>query len=167
MALFRLSIDLVAVMRNGAPVGRMMADNVTCKDAMNVETNVTASRKLSGAIMIAGGAMLFLSACATNVEPPAAAVIVEPPSAPAFRADDVLGKSAADIDALFGDPGLVRREGAGEFRRYALADCNLIVILYPDDKTAPSGSTVKTLYASAKSAAAPSADTTACLAAGL
>ena len=49
---------------------------------------------------------------------------------------DVLGASADEIDALLGEPALVRREGAGEFRRYGLKTCSLIVILYPDENAA-------------------------------
>jgi len=58
----------------------------------------------------------------------------DPPSKPAFRAEDIAGKAAGDLDALLGAPDLQRVEGAGEFRRYMLADCALLVILYPDDK---------------------------------
>lgn len=47
-----------------------------------------------------------------------------------------MGASAGDIDALLGAPALVRREGAGEFRRYGLETCSLIVILYPNENPA-------------------------------
>lgn len=55
------------------------------------------------------------------------------PAKPVFRLADIAGKAAGDLDALLGAPDLTRVEGAGEFRRYKLADCALIVILYPDD----------------------------------
>lgn len=56
------------------------------------------------------------------------------PEKPVFREADIAGKEAADLDALLGAPDLTRSEGAGEFRRYRLADCALLVILYPDEK---------------------------------
>lgn len=52
---------------------------------------------------------------------------------PAFRVADFDQKDGAALDALLGAPDLTRVEGAGEFRRYMLADCALIIILYPDD----------------------------------
>lgn len=55
------------------------------------------------------------------------------PVAPVYAAGDILGAEAGAIDALLGPPALTRREGEGEFRRYALKECMLIVILYPDD----------------------------------
>lgn len=55
-------------------------------------------------------------------------------SKPMFVASDIAGKAGADIDTLLGAPDLMRIEGAGEFRRYSLAECALIIILYPDDK---------------------------------
>ncbi len=53
---------------------------------------------------------------------------------PAFVAGDLDGKTAGEIDKALGIPDLTRIEGAGEFRRYALDQCALIVILYPDEK---------------------------------
>ncbi|MEM9169307.1 MAG: hypothetical protein AAGC56_06595 [Pseudomonadota bacterium] len=83
-----------------------------------------------------------------------------PPAAPVFVQSDIRGKSADAIDALLGAPGLVRREGRGEFRRYALARCNLVVILYP-----PEGAGHLEAVAGEAGAAKPDLD--ACLAAGL
>ena len=116
-------------------------------------------------------AFITLSGCAatTNPGPPLQKATSTTPAAPAFKADDVMGKSAQEIDALFGDPALKRREGNGEFRRYALADCNIIVILYPDEKDTGSEppSHVRTFYASAKTAGAAKPDADRCLATGL
>ncbi len=53
---------------------------------------------------------------------------------PAFLAGDLNGRTVAEIDKALGTPDLTRIEGAGEFRRYALAQCALLVILYPDEK---------------------------------
>ena len=47
-----------------------------------------------------------------------------------------MGAGADEIDALLGEPALVRREGTGEFRRYGLKTCSLIVILYPNENPA-------------------------------
>lgn len=78
--------------------------------------------------------MAALTACATDN------VAVRGPSPgasalqkPAYRLSDVAGKQAADLDALLGAPDLTRNEGSGEFRRYSLASCALIIILYPDE----------------------------------
>jgi hypothetical protein len=83
-------------------------------------------------------AALIASGCATvDSGAPAAAtpsVTKDLPSKPAFRAAEIEGKTADDLDALLGAPQLLRVEGAGEFRRYMLADCALLVILYPDEK---------------------------------
>ena len=80
-----------------------------------------------------------LSACATTGED-AAETTQAPaikkavvPTEPVFVKADVMGRSAAALDELFGQAALVRREGAGEFRRYTLAECALIVILHPDE----------------------------------
>ena len=66
---------------------------------------------------------------------------------PGVAAAALMGADAARLDGLLGAPGLVRREGAGEYRRYDLPDCALIVILYPEDGAAP---TVSHLEAAAK-----------------
>ncbi len=56
------------------------------------------------------------------------------PEEPVFHMADIVGKEAAGLDALLGAPDLTRSEGAGEFRRYRLADCALLIILYPDEE---------------------------------
>ena len=80
--------------------------------------------------------LVAASACATTSAPSAsskAGAHDTPPGEPVFIAADLSDKSADEIDGVLGAPDLVRVEGAGEFRRYALADCALIIILYPDD----------------------------------
>jgi hypothetical protein len=58
----------------------------------------------------------------------------------------------------------VRTEGAGEFRRYALADCSLIVILYTNEKGEFSAGH---LDAAAKVSGEEEPDLDGCLAKGL
>ena len=82
--------------------------------------------------------MLFslAAACATTPEEPALKISAPKPAAPAvpvYVLSDVMGASAGRVDALFGEPALTRKEGTGEYRRYALTTCSLIVILYPDE----------------------------------
>lgn len=84
-------------------------------------------------------------------------------SKPAFVASNIAGKAAADIDALLGAPDLMRIEGAGEFRRYSLADCALIIILYPDDTGTRRATQIA---ASALKAGEPKPDLDQCLARG-
>lgn len=89
---------------------------------------------------LAAGAfvMLAATACATTGEE-AGPVVAGPPKpvAPVFEAKDVLGAAGSKVDAMFGPPLLTRREGAGEYRRYRLKTCTLIVVLYPDETGAP------------------------------
>lgn len=82
-------------------------------------------------LFLAGG--LIFTSCAAAPEEPAVIALPEEPQGPAYQLNEVLGASADDIDALLGAPALVRREGSGEFRRYGLKACSLIVILYPDE----------------------------------
>lgn len=89
---------------------------------------------------ILGGLALSLVAagCASVAETKdpvsgAAARREQAPGEPVFRAADIAGKAGPEIDALLGAPELTRVEGAGEFRRYMLAECALLIILYPDD----------------------------------
>lgn len=78
-------------------------------------------------------AALSAAACATTeAEKPAAPAEPVAPPPPAYVLDDILDMSGDAVDALLGPPALVRREGEGEYRRYALSACTLIVILYPD-----------------------------------
>lgn len=126
-----------------------------------------AKRRLG--VLTLAAAALAASGCATSGEKPAS----EPqarsasgstgPSRPVFRVRDVMGKSAEELDSQFGKPALVRREGPGEFRRYALKDCSLIVILYPDDKGEKTAGFVDS---SARASGADKPDLDACLARG-
>jgi hypothetical protein len=112
---------------------------------------------------------LAASACATSGEKPATPRVADTPSSspapskPAFRVRDVMGKSAEELDKQFGAPALVRREGPGEFRRYALKECSLIVILYPDDNGQKTAGFVDS---AARAAGAQKPDLNACLARG-
>ncbi len=59
--------------------------------------------------------------------------LIEPPAS-THLVEDILGATSAEIDGLLGVPALTRREGDGEFRRYTLSQCELIVVLYPNDQ---------------------------------
>lgn len=118
---------------------------------------------------VALGLLSLAAACATTGETqtaPAARPVAKAaaPAKPVFRQADILGRDAKSLDALLGAPALVRTEGAGEFRRYALAECSLIVILYTNDKGEFSAGH---LDAAAKSASAGKPDLDLCLARGL
>lgn len=91
-----------------------------------------------GKILSAAAVALASAACATAPAPEAAPVAAPAaPAAPVYRLGDFLGAEPAALDALLGAPSLTRREGAGEYRRYPLSTCTLILILYPDDTGAP------------------------------
>ncbi len=82
-------------------------------------------------------ALLFVTACAsTDQNAPRPVAGPAAPSAPVFQLNDILGAAPATLDDRLGAPALTRREGDGEFRRYSLSTCTLIVILYPDDRGA-------------------------------
>lgn len=115
---------------------------------------------------------LLAAGCTTNL-PPAPRVIntssapdvgapIEP-VAPKYFVDDFVEALGPDLDDRLGLPVLARREGPGEFRRYDLKDCNLIVILYPDDLGRPRVAHLETV---AKIAGEEKPDIDACLAAG-
>ena len=104
------------------------------------------------------------AACAGGSQP--AAPVAEapaPPAAPVFQRADILGAAPDAVDALLGPPALTRREEPGEFRRYALKTCALIVILYPDENGDVAATHVEP---SALSAGEDAPDLDACLAAG-
>lgn len=82
---------------------------------------------------------------------------------PLFVRKDFFGRDAAALDAALGAPALSRREGEGEFRRYAFAECALIVILYPDEKGTM---TAQALDAAAKTSTEEKPDLDECLARG-
>ncbi|MEE2690330.1 MAG: hypothetical protein VX640_02205 [Pseudomonadota bacterium] len=83
---------------------------------------------------------------------------------PAFVKSELMGRDARALDELLGAPALVRREGEGEFRRYALADCALIVILYPNENGARAAAY---LDSAATRSNEPKPNLDACLARGL
>lgn len=74
-----------------------------------------------------------------------------------------MGASPSDIDALLGPPALTRSEGEGEFRRYTLKQCELIIVLYPDDNGVRRAAHIDT---AAQRSDAPKPDLSDCLAAG-
>ncbi len=108
--------------------------------------------------------MSLLAACATA--PVTKAPVAAKPSAPAapvYTLAQLQGARAGEVDAMFGAPALTRREGTGEYRRYALTTCTLILILYPDETGAAK---VAHVDATATSSTGDKPDLDACLAAG-
>lgn len=105
----------------------------------------------------------LIAGCTTISEPPPAPIVPPQPLAPVYELGDILGATPGTIDQLLGEPGLVRTEGQGEYRRYALSDCSLIVILYPNANGALEASHVE---ATAKISGQDKPDLEACLAAG-
>lgn len=107
-----------------------------------------------------------LSACVTtptSPKSPGEAAAPSPPGGPAFTIDDIEGKAAAEIDRLLGTAALARVEGQGEFRRYNFAQCGVLVVLYPNDKSVL---TVTHVEATARDSDASTPDLAACLAGG-
>ena len=80
-------------------------------------------------------ALSTVVACASNGENPAASGAMGPaaPSSPVYLRSSLEAASASTIDDVLGAPSLTRKEGEGEFRRYSLSTCRLIIILYPDE----------------------------------
>ena len=107
-------------------------------------------------------APIALSACATTpgTAPVAAAGT---PTKPVYTLSQIEGKDGPALDALLGAPDLARTEGAGEFRRYALATCSLLLVLYPDETGVRR---VKSVSAGAVNAGMEDPDLDACLARG-
>ena len=113
---------------------------------------------------LSAGALLLLGACSTTADiAPAAVAAPTVPPAPVFAASDIMGAEANSIDALLGAPTLTRQEGDGEYRRYTLSSCTLIVILFPDDAGA---SRAVHLDAIAQNSQSDKPDLNACLAGG-
>ena len=109
---------------------------------------------------------VLLAACATNADRAATPVAGAPsaaPSRPIYRLADIEGRTAAEINAVLGAPGLVRREGRSEFRRYDLAACAIIAIVMPDGEGAMRA---RTIEASALRNGEEKPDLAACLAKG-
>lgn len=119
-------------------------------------------------LLVLPAAMAILAGCASTgagVKPAASApVLPAAPAKPMFLQADIMGRDAKALDDLLGAPALIRREGEGEFRRYALADCALIVILYPDET---GKSAAAHLDSAAMRSGEPKPDLDQCLARGL
>lgn len=87
-------------------------------------------------VMVLG---LFLaSACTTTPgteTPPASSgeATEITPGTPVYLSSQIMDATLASLDETLGEPALARSEGEGEFRRYSLQECVLIVILYPDE----------------------------------
>ncbi len=109
------------------------------------------------------GVLSLAAACASTPEPGPAPKASTAPAPPVYILADILGASAGAIDEMFGAPALTRKEGAGEYRRYALTTCSLIIILYPDELGAAK---VAHVDATATHSAGGKPDLGACLAAG-
>ncbi len=120
--------------------------------------------RLSG-VKAAGLAAIGLAAgCASLAEAPAKPeAAARLPEKSVFLQADVLGLDGEALDRLLGPAGLTRREGSGEFRRYAFERCELIVILYPDES---GKAAVRRLDAAAKNSGEDKPDLDRCLAGG-
>lgn len=114
-------------------------------------------------LLVLGSAAVGCATTAAPTDGATAAAAKKTPSAPQFLAADLRKMSAADLDKALGSPALTRVEGTGEFRRYMLDECALMIILYPDDK---GERRVARLDAGALVSGAEAPDLDACLAAG-
>lgn len=108
-------------------------------------------------------ASIALSACATTGSNAPSSVDAGAPTKPVFLLSQISGKDGKDLDALLGAPDLARTEGAGEFRRYALAQCSLMIVLYPDESGVKRASSID---AGALKSGEENPDLDACLAGG-
>ena len=108
-------------------------------------------------------AFSLAAACATAPAPVASPAAPKAPAAPVYVLSDLIGANAGKIDDMLGAPSLTRSEGAGEYRRYTLTTCTLIIILYPDEMGV---SKVAHVDATATRSAGEKPDLNACLAAG-
>lgn len=114
---------------------------------------ITAGRRSSAPTRLAGGALLFLTACGTapTSAPAPALAINEPPAAPVAPPpvasaplppinddpDRLLGLDARALTELLGTPVRVRRDGGAEIRQFGTnAHCQIDAFLYADDNTA-------------------------------
>ncbi|MEM9704473.1 MAG: hypothetical protein AAF850_00195 [Pseudomonadota bacterium] len=117
--------------------------------------------------MLAGLSFLTAVAGCASTKPDAPsgqAPVIAAPKKPVFTLADVIGRRTDELDEKFGTPALIRREGPGEFRRYTLAGCALIVITYPSENGERRASHVS---ASALQSTEASPSPEACLARGL
>ncbi len=115
-------------------------------------------------VSIVGAMALFAVACSSTpdvVSLDNTAPII--PAAPVYVLSDISGASPQVLENLLGAPSLTRREGNGEYRRYDLSTCALIIILYPDE-----GGVVRAAHidTAAVNAGGDKPDLNACLAAG-
>jgi len=70
------------------------------------------------------------------VHPPALPPAVPPPPPPPpkrLATADLVGRPGTDINRLFGQPRLLRREAPAEVWQFPGATCTLLVFLYPDE----------------------------------
>lgn len=107
-----------------------------------------------------------LAACATTPDAPSPEISAPTPavpSAPIYVVSDFENATAEAIDGLLGPAALTRKEGDGEYRRYSLSECALIIILYPDETGARRAAH---LEATALSSGAAKPSLEDCLAAG-
>ena len=109
------------------------------------------------------GAVFTLSACATVAGPQTGGSDGTRSTTPQWQRSDFMGANASTVEALLGAPSLSRREGEGEYRRYGLSTCTLVIILYPDEKGVPR---VAHMDATAQGSAGEKPDLDACLAKG-
>ena len=132
---------------------------------MLITGRVSRVAKTSGAKFFSALLPVCLAAACAGAPQIAAPVADAPaiPAAPVFQREHILGAAPDAVDALLGPPALTRREGPGEFRRYALKTCALIVILYPDESGAMAATHVEP---SALASGEDAPDLDACLAAG-
>lgn len=79
---------------------------------------------------LAASAALAAVGCATTIDHQPERAGDAPP---VYRLSQIEGKSPAELDSILGPADLSRSEGVGEFRRYRMRLCSLIVVLYPDD----------------------------------
>ena len=97
------------------------------------------------ALPLVGKGETKIDRSAATASAPAPAPISPPAHvAPRLLPGDFTGLDAANTDALLGQqPAAIIREGAGEIRRYANQQCNLLVILYPDGRGQRSVQTIE------------------------
>jgi len=132
-----------------------------------LEKDFFVNRKFAKLIMrlsAASAAAVFAAACSTTPKLiPANGAGPATPTSPVYLLSDISGASPQSIDTLLGPPNLSRREGTGEYRRYDLSTCALIIILYPDEAGAVRAANIDT---AALTVGDDKPDLNTCLAAG-